>query len=249
MAKKTRIDRRGKIRSLVRSFPTGNKPHWLITKRAAVDRRRRIIDELWFTETITLSDSIEKSQERSFTDTVTQSDTVSINDEKVVINSVTAADDGTIGKDFQSPTNASSFSLSDSIGFELASSNSTFNTAKINEFFFNGEGDDFEFFTDSVTISDGVVVNSNKGINETASTSDSIGLSIQLIKSDSVTISDSPAISLDPSLASAATISDGLSFNAQVAKTDGVSASDSIGMSLIVPSVFNTSIINLSQIN
>ena len=249
MAKKTRIDRRGKIRSLVRSFPTGNKPHWSITKRAAVDRRRRIIDELWFTETITLSDSIEKAQGRSFTDTVTQSDTVSINDEKVVINSVTAADDGTIGKDFQSPTNTSSFSLSDSIGFELASSNSVFNVAKINDFFFNGEGDDFEFFTDSVTISDGVVVHSNKGINETASTSDSIGLNLQLFKTETVNTTDSVSVANEPSFTSAATISDGLSFNAQVAKTDGVSASDSIGMSLIVPSVFNTSIINLSQIN
>jgi len=249
MAKKTRIDRRGKIRSLVRSFPTGNKPHWLITKRAAVDRRRRIIDELWFTETITLSDSIEKSQERSFADTVTQSDTVSINDEKVVINSVTAADDGTIGKDFQSPTNASSFSLSDSIGFELASSNSTFNTAKINDFFFNGEGDDFEFFTDSVTTADAISLHTNKGISETASTSDSIGLNLQLFKTETVNTTDSISVANEPSFTSAATISDGLSFNAQVAKTDGVSASDSIGMSLIVPSVFNTSIINLSQIN
>ena len=248
MAKKTRIDRRGKIRSLVRSFPTGNKPHWSITKRAAVNRRRRIIDDLWLHSTITLSDSIEKAQARSFTDTVTQSDTVSINDEKVVINSVTAADDGTIGKDFQSP-NTSSFSLSDSIGFELASSNSTFNTAKINDFFFNGEGDDFEFFTDSVTTADAISLHTNKGISETASTSDSIGLNLQLFKTEIVNTTDSVSVANEPSFTSAATISDGLSFNAQVAKTDGVSASDSIGMSLIVPSVFNTSIINLSQIN
>ena len=41
MAKKTRIDRRGKIRSLVRKFPTGDKPHWSVTKRAAVNQRRR----------------------------------------------------------------------------------------------------------------------------------------------------------------------------------------------------------------
>lgn len=250
MAKiKGRIGNRGKIRPLVRKRPEGRGPHWSITKRAAVWERRRIIDDLWLTEIINLSDAIQKSQEISFTDTVTQSDTANINGEKVIINSITAADDGTIGKDFQSPTNASSFSLLDSIGFELASSNSTFNAAKINDFFFNGEGDDFEFITDSVTISDGVVVNSNKGINETASTSDSIGLNIQLIKSDSVTITDSSVISLDPSFASAATISDDLLFNAQVAKTDGASVSDNIGMSLIVPSVFNTSTINLSQIN
>ena len=53
MAKKTRIDRRGKIRSIVRKFPTGNKPHWSITKRAAVWERRRIIDDVWLADVIT----------------------------------------------------------------------------------------------------------------------------------------------------------------------------------------------------
>ena len=161
MAKKTRIDRRGKIRSLVRKFPTGDRPHWSITKRAAVNQRRRIVDDVWIQSIINVSDSIVKSQDRSFTDTVTQSDTANINGEKVIINSVTAADDGTIGKDFQSPTNASSFGLSDSIGFDLANSNSMFNSAKINEFFFNGEGDDFEFFTDSVTTADAILLTSS----------------------------------------------------------------------------------------
>ena len=249
MAKKTRIDRRGKIRSLVRKFPTGPKPHWSITKRAAVWERRRIIDDVWLYDIINLSDVILKSQERSFTDTVTQSDTANINGEKVIINSVTAADDGTIGKDFQSPTNASSFGLSDSIGFELASSNSMFNVAKINSFFFNGEGDDFEFFTDSVTTADAISLHTNKGISETATATDLIGLNIQLVKTDSVVISDSTQLNNAPDFASSATISDALSLNAQKALTDTATASDSIGMSLIVPNQFNGSTINLSQFN
>lgn len=249
MAKKTRIDRRGKIRSLVRKFPTGPKPHWSITKRAAVWERRRIIDDLWFNDIISLSDVILKSQGRSFTDTVTQSDTANINGEKVIINSVTAADDGTIGKDFQQPANASSFSLSDSIGFQLANSNSMFNSAKINEFFFNGEGDDFEFFTDSVTTADAISLNTDKGISETASTSDSISLNLQLIKAETVNVTDSVSSSNEPSFASAATMSDVLSLDAQKALTDSSTASDSIEMSLIVPSVFNTSLVNLPLIN
>ena len=250
MAKKTRIDRRGKIRSIVKpwNFPN-NKPHWSITKRAAVNRRRRIIDDVWIQSIINVSDSIVKSQDRSFTDTVTQSDTANINGEKVIINSVTAADDGTIGKDFQSPTNASSISLSDSIGFQLANSNSMFNSAKINEFFFNGEGDDFEFFTDSVTTADAISLHTNKGISETASTSDSIGLNLQLFKTETVNIADSASVANEPSFTSAATMSDVLSLDAQKALTDSSTASDSIGMSLIIPSVFNTSVINLPLIN
>ena len=45
MAKKTRIDRRGKIRSIVRKFPKEKRQHWSIVKRAQVWERRRIIDE------------------------------------------------------------------------------------------------------------------------------------------------------------------------------------------------------------
>ena len=250
MAKiKGRIGNRGKIRPLVKKRAESRGPHWSITKRAAVNRRRRIIDDLFFTELINLSDVILKNQEISFTDTVTQSDTANINGEKVIINSVTAADDGTIGKDFQSPTNASSFGLSDSIGFEIASSNSTFNLAKMNDFFFNGEGDDFEFFTDSVTTADAISLHTNKGISETASTSDSIGLNLQLFKTETVNIADSVSSTNEPSFTSAATMSDVLSLDAQKALTDSSTASDSIGMSLIIPSVFNTSVINLPLIN
>ena len=249
MAKKTRIDRRGKIRSLVRKFPTGQKPHWSITKRAAVNRRRRIIDDLFLQEFINVSDAISKHQQYFLTDAVGSSDTANINGEKIVINSQTITDDGGIAKNFQQPTNADSLSLSDSIGFELASSNSMFNVAKINDFFFNGEGDDFEFFTDSVTTADAISLHTNKGISETASTSDSIGLNIQLNKTETVNIADSVSVANEPSFASAATISDVLLLDTLKALTDTTTASDSIGMSLIVPNQFNGSTINLSQFN
>ena len=249
MAKKTRIDRRGKIRSLVRKFPTGDKPHWSITKRAAVNQRRRIIDDLFLTEIINVSDSITKHQQYFLSDAVGSSDTANINGEKVVINSQAITDDGGIAKNFQQPTNADTIGLSDSIGFELASSNSTFNAAKINDFFFNGEGDDFEFFTDSVTTADAISLHTNKGISETASTSDSIGLNLQLFKTETVNIADSVSSTNEPSFTSTATMSDVLSLDAQKALTDSSTASDSIGMSLIIPSVFNTSVINLPLIN
>ena len=249
MAKKTRIDRRGKIRSLVRKFPTGDKPHWSVTKRAAVNQRRRNIDELFFTDLINVSDSILKHQQRFLVDAVGSSDAVAIGPSIIVINSQTITDDGGIAKNFQQPTNADTVGLSDSIGFELASSNSMFNAAKINDFFFNGEGDDFEFFTDSVTVSDGVSLHTSKVLSETASTSDSIGLNIQLAKTDSVTISDSISQQNAPDFASAATISDALLLNTQKGLTDTATASDSIGMSLIVPNQFNGSTYNLSQFN
>ena len=175
MAKKTRIDRRGKIRSLVRKFPTGPKAHWSITKRAAVWGRRRIIDEEWLYETIVLSDSIVPHLNRFVTDSVSLSDTANINGEKVIINSQTITDDGTISKNFQQPANADSFSLSDSVGFELGTLSSVFNTGKVNDMLFNAVGYDQEFYTDSITASDAVSLAPTSGQSEAVSVSDSIG--------------------------------------------------------------------------
>ena len=92
-------------------------------------------------------------------------------------------------------------------------------------------------------------LHTSKVLSETASTSDSIGLNIQLAKTDSVTISDSISQQNAPDFASAATISDALSLNTQKGLTDTATASDSIGMSLIVPNQFNGSTYNLSQFN
>ena len=156
MAKKTRIDRRGKIRSIVRKFPKEKRQHWSIVKRAQVWERRRIIDEVFASDTFTVTDSIVPHLTRYVTDSVTFSDTANINGEKVVINSQTITDDGGISKNFQQPANADSISLSDSVGFELGTLSSVFNTGKVNDMLFNAVGYDQEFLTDSVTASDAV---------------------------------------------------------------------------------------------
>ena len=175
MAKKTRIDRRGKIRSIVRKFPKEKRQHWSIVKRAQVWERRRIIDEMSEFETVTVTDSIVPHLTRYVTDSVTFSDTANINGEKVVINSQTITDDGGISKQFQQPANADSVSLSDSVGFELGTLSSVFNTGKVNDMLFNAVGYDQEFLTDSITASDAVSLAPNSGQSETVSVSDSVG--------------------------------------------------------------------------
>ena len=175
MAKKTRIDRRGKIRSIVRKFPKETRQHWSIVKRAQVWERRRIIDEVFASDTVTVTDSIVPHLNRYLTDSVTFSDTANINGEKVVINSQTITDDGTIVKDFQQPANADSVSLSDSVGFEVGTLRSVFKTGKVNDMLFNAVGYDQEFLTDSITASDAVSLAPNSGQSETVSVSDSVG--------------------------------------------------------------------------
>jgi hypothetical protein len=175
MAKKTRIDRRGKIRSIVRRFPPVKKAHWTIVKRAANWKRRRVIDEVFEFETVTVTDSIVPHLTRYLTDSVTFSDTANINGEKVVINSQTITDDGGISKQFQQPANADSVSLSDSVGFDLGTLSSVFNTGKVNDMLFNAVGYDQEFLTDSITASDAVSLAPNSGQSETVSVSDSVG--------------------------------------------------------------------------
>ena len=175
MAKKTRIDRRGKIRSIVRKFPKEKRQHWSIVKRAQVWERRRIIDEVFASDTFTVTDSIVPHLTRYVTDSVTFSDTANINGEKVVINSQTITDDGGISKNFQQPANADSISLSDSVGFELGTLSSVFNTGKVNDMLFNAVGYDQEFLTDSITASDAVSLADDHGHNEAVSVSDSVG--------------------------------------------------------------------------
>ena len=177
MAKKTRIDRRGKIRSIVRKFPKEKRQHWSIVKRAQVWERRRIIDEVFEFDTITFTDAIVPHLTRFVNDSITLSDTANINGEKVVINSQTITDDGGISKSFQQPANADSISISDSVGFELGTLSSVFNTGKINDMLFNAVGYDQEFYTDSVTASDAVELNAENAPSDTATISDIVGFS------------------------------------------------------------------------
>ena len=133
MAKKTRIDRRGKIRSIVRKFPKEKKQHWSIVKRAQVWERRRIVDEIFAAENITLTDTITPHLNRFVNDLLSTSDAVNIDNAVLMISEATITDDGTIVKDFQQPANADSISFSDSIGFDLGTLSGMFNAAKFND--------------------------------------------------------------------------------------------------------------------
>ena len=180
MAKKTRIDRRGKIRSLVRKFPTGQKPHWSITKRAAVNRRRRIVDEISAFDIIQVSDSITPHLNKFIYDSLTTSDTAFIGSNLIIVNDQTITDDGGIVKNFESPANADSFSVSDSIGFLLGSAGSIFNAGTLNETAFGAIMADQEFYTDSLTASDAIALDVSKAVTETATITDSISLTFEV---------------------------------------------------------------------
>lgn len=176
MAKiKGRIGNRGKIRPLVRKRAEGRGPHWSITKRAAVWERRRVIDEVFATENITVTDTITPHLNRFINDSLSTSDVVNIDNAVLMISEATITDDGTIVKDFQQPANADSVSLSDSVGFEVGTLSSVFNTGKVNDMLFNAVGYDQEFLTDSITASDAVSLAPNSGQSETVSVSDSVG--------------------------------------------------------------------------
>jgi hypothetical protein len=180
MAKiKGRIGNRGKIRPLVKKRAEGRGPHWSITKRAAVWERRRIIDEVWLTDGITLSDVILITYNRNFADTLTTSDTVSLNDAKVLISSTTVADTDGVSKHAQ-PSSTDSISMSDSVGLDMQSLNTQFNNFSFNFCLFNGIGYDQEFYTDSVTMSDSVSLHASKSVGDSVSVSDSIGFSFQI---------------------------------------------------------------------
>ena len=175
MAKKTRIDRRGKIRSVVRKFPTGNKPHWSITKREAVNRRRRIVDDVWLTETISITDEILVSYSRYFDETVSMADAVALGNDKLLLSSTLVETDNVV-KHAQ-PSNTDSMTVSDSVGMDLQSLNTQLNNFIFNFALFNGVGYDQEFVTDSVTMSDSVSLNASTAQSESVSVSDSVGFS------------------------------------------------------------------------
>ena len=175
MAKKTRIDRRGKIKSVVRKFPTGNKPHWSITKREAVNRRRRIVDDVWLTETISITDEILVSYSRYFDETVSMADAVALGNDKLLLSSTLVETDDVV-KHAQ-PSNTDSMTISDSVGMDLQSLNTQLNNFIFNFALFNGVGYDQEFVTDSVTMSDSVSLNASTAQSESVSVSDSVGFS------------------------------------------------------------------------
>jgi len=176
MAKKTRIDRRGKIRSIVRKFPKEKRQHWSIVKRAQVWERRRIIDDVFEFENITVTDTITPHLDRYIYDSLSTSDAVNIDNSVLMISEATITDDGTIVKDFQQPANADSISFSDSIGFDLGTLSGIFNAAKFNDTTFGAIMADQEFYTDSLTVADSINWEATKPLTDTATITDSVGL-------------------------------------------------------------------------
>ena len=176
MAKiKGRIGNRGKIRPLVRKRPEKRGPHWAVTKREAVNRRRRVIDDVWLTETISITDEILVSYSRYFDETVSMADAVALGNDKLLLSSTVVETDNVV-KHAQ-PSNTDSMTVSDSVGMDLQSLNTQLNNFIFNYALFNGVGYDQEFVTDSVTMSDSVSLNASTAQSESVSVSDSVGFS------------------------------------------------------------------------
>jgi len=180
MAKKTRIDRRGKTRSIVRKFPKEKRQHWSIVKRAQVWERRRVIDEVFEVENITVTDTITPHLNRYIYDSLSTSDAVNIDNAVLMISTATITDDGTIVKDFQQPANADSIGISDSIGFDLGTLSGRFNAAKFNDTTFGAIMADQEFYTDSLTVAESINWEATKPLTDTATITDSIGFNFEV---------------------------------------------------------------------
>ena len=174
---KSRIDRRGKIRSMIRKRPEGRGPHWSITKRAAVWRRRRIIDDVILTDTFSVSDSVERNLNRILTDSFTLSDTINLNGEKVIIDSPTLSDD-TFSKDFQKPGLSDSTTITDTIGLKLQDNLMLFNNNEINSAEFNAVAYDRRSVEDTLAVSDALSYDMTKELSDSATMSDNIQVSL-----------------------------------------------------------------------
>jgi len=175
MAKKTRIDRRGKIRSLTRKQPPIVRLQWRKGKTLAVLARRRFIDDVFISDDITVTDSLFFHWYVFGTSSVTATDVANIDDQKVVISSTTLADTDGITKNYEQPANTSTATVTDSIGFVKADFNIQFNNNVFNFALLNGIGYDQEAFTDSMTVTDGVVLSSNEVSTSSTNVTDSIG--------------------------------------------------------------------------
>jgi len=174
---KSRIDRRGKIRSLVRKRPEGRGPHWSITKRAAVNQRRRIIDDVWLTETVSVSDNAVRNLNRLLSDSFTLSDTIVLNGEKVIIDSPTFSDDN-FSKDFEKPGLSDAATVTDTIGFKLADNLMLFNNNEINFAEINAVAYDRRIVEDTLAVSDALSYDMTKELSDSATMSDNIQVSL-----------------------------------------------------------------------
>lgn len=174
---KSRIDRRGKIRSLVRKRPTGRGPHWSVTKRAAVWQKRRIIDDVWLFESVDTNDEVLIHLNRHVTEIVGLSDTINLNGEKIIIDSPVFSDDGFV-KDFSQPGLADQATMTDSIGFKLQDNLMLFNNNEMNSAEFNAIAYDLVNVEDTMTVTDSLGFALTKELSDSAITSDRVEMSL-----------------------------------------------------------------------
>jgi len=174
---KSRIDRRGKIRSMVRKRPEGRGPHWSVTKRAAVWQRRRNLDDVWIDSEVGATDTILIHLNRPVSDSISLSDTVNLNGEKVIIDSPTFTDDGFI-KDVEKPGLSDSSSITDSISLQLQDNLMLFNNNAINSAEFNAIAYALISATDTQAITDSLSLAFTKDLPDTAIMSDNVEMSL-----------------------------------------------------------------------
>ena len=177
MAKKTRIDRRGKIRSLTRKQPPIVRLQWRKAKTLAVLARRRFIDDVWLAEFVTTNDEVLVHLNKQVTEIVGLSDTVNLNGEKIIIDSPVFSDDGFV-KDFSQPGLADIASMTDSIGFKLQDNLMLFNNNEMNSAEFNAIAYDLVNVEDITTVTDSLSFAITKGLSDSAITSDKVEMSL-----------------------------------------------------------------------
>ena len=177
MAKKTRIDRRGKIRSLTRKQPSVVRLQWRKGKTLAVLARRRFIDDVWLAEFVTTNDEVLIHLNKQVTEIVGLSDTVNLNGEKLIIDSPAFSDDGFV-KDFSQPGLADIASMTDNIGFKLQDNLMLFNNNEMNSAEFNAIAYDLVNVEDITTVTDSLSFAITKGLSDSAITSDKVEMSL-----------------------------------------------------------------------
>jgi len=177
MAKKTRIDRRGKIRSLTRKQPPIVRLQWRKGKTLAVLARRRFIDDVWLAEFVTTNDEVLVHLNKQVAEIVGLSDTVNLNGEKIIIDSPVFSDDGFV-KDFSQPGLADIASMTDSIGFKLQDNLMLFNNNEMNSAEFNAIAYDLVNVGDTMAVTDSFSFAITKGLSDSAITSDKVEMSL-----------------------------------------------------------------------
>jgi len=175
---KSRIDRRGKIRSIARKRPDGRGPHWAVTKRAAVWQRRRNLDDIWITSEVVFTDTAVRNLNRILdSDSISMSDTAVLNGEKIIIDSPTFTDDGFV-KDVDKPGLSDATSITDTIGFKLQDNLMLFNNNEINSAEFNAVAFLLENAVDTQTITDSISLAVTTNLSDSAIMSDNVGMSL-----------------------------------------------------------------------